>query len=61
MIKILEMFIQYKRKKAKSQLDKVETGTRTNQYENLYDDYYDEPYDQKKMWMEHLERRYRHF
>ena len=33
----------------------------TKRFNNEHDDYYDEPYDCKNMWIEHLERRYRHF
>lgn len=49
-------------KKSKNGEDKFpENRNKTNQYKNICDDYYDEPYDRKKMWFEHLERRYRHF
>lgn len=57
----IEKLLHYM-KTSKNGEDKLpENRNKTNQYNNIYDDYYDEPYDRKKMWVEHLERRYRHF
>lgn len=54
-------FIHYMKKSKNGEDKLLKNRNKTNQNNNIYDDYYNEPYDRKKMWIEHLERRYRHF
>lgn len=48
-------------KKKPQTVGKKPLNVNQKRFNNEHDDYYDEPYDCKNMWIEHLERRYRHF
>lgn len=58
---ILKKIYQYMKFLICSEEQSNDSKYKNNQHYNLSDDYYDEPYDRKKLLIEHIELRYRHF